>query len=175
MLYAGLRVREMTELRPMDITTPEAKEMAIQLYVMGKGRKGRRVYLNRKIASELEAYLAERAPCDAREPLFRNRFERPMATSGVENRVKTYGERSGVQVTCHRLRHTYAATLLNNGLTIDALRRLVGHKDLTTTLIYARLADTTVETQYQAAMERISNLTSQLNVSTVASPRSRVV
>ena len=40
-------------------------------------------------------------------------------------------------------------------MSLDALRRLMGHDNLNTTLIYARLADTTLEQQYRADMERI--------------------
>ena len=60
----------------------------------------------------------------------------------------------GIQnLSPHRLRHTYATVLLNNGMGIEGLRRLMGHENLNTTLIYARLADATLERQYRAAME----------------------
>ena len=42
-------------------------------------------------------------------------------------------------------------------MSLDALRRLMGHENLATTLIYARLADTTLEQQYRGAMERVTS------------------
>jgi len=46
-------------------------------------------------------------------------------------------------------------------MSIEALGRLMGHENLNTTLIYARLADSTLEKRYRAAMERVTN--SQVN------------
>lgn len=156
MLYAGLRVREVTELRPMDITVPEAGEAAIRLRVMGKGRKERIVYLNRATAGDLLAYLAERATSAAQEPLFRNRFGRPITTAGVENRVKTYGSRSGVVVTCHRLRHTYARWMVEGDVPILALARLMGHAHLQSTQRYIDGADPHVRRAYEEAMGQVT-------------------
>lgn len=45
----------------------------------------------------------------------------------------------------------------DNGMTIESLRQLMGHENLNTTLVYARLADSTVEKQYETAMERVTN------------------
>jgi site-specific recombinase XerD len=42
-------------------------------------------------------------------------------------------------------------------MTIESLRQLMGHENLNTTLVYARLADSTVEMQYETAMERVTN------------------
>lgn len=154
MLYAGLRVKEVTELRAVDITMPEEKEAALRLRVMGKGRKERMVYLGRASAGDLLSYLAERARADAREPLFRNRFGRPITTAGVEDRVKTYARRSGVEVTCHRLRHTYARWMVEGEVPILALARLMGHTHLQSTQRYIDSADPHLRRTYEEAMEQ---------------------
>ena len=155
MLYAGLRVREVTELRALDITVPQAPEGAIRLRVMGKGRKERIVYLKRATAGDLLAYLEERATAEAQEPLFRNRFGRPITTSGVENRVTTYAARSGVEVTCHRLRHTYARWMMEGEMPILALARLMGHAHLQSTQRYIDSADPHVRRAYEEAMGQV--------------------
>jgi hypothetical protein len=72
---------------------------------------------------------------------------------GADRQFAPDGAAAGVAgVSPHRLRHTYATQLLNNGMTIDALRRLMGHENLNITLIYARLADTTLEQQYRMGL-----------------------
>ena len=156
MLYAGLRVREVTEVRALDITVPEAREAAIRLRVMGKGRKERMVYLKRATAGDLLAYLGDRATGEAQEPLFRNRFGGPITTSGVENRVKTYAARSGVEVTCHRLRHTYARWMVEGEVPILALARLMGHAHLQSTQRYIDSADPHVRRAYEEAMWQVT-------------------
>lgn len=152
MLYAGLRVKEVTELRPRDITVPESKEVALRLRVMGKGRKERIAYLQRESAGELLTYLSERRAASAEEPLFRNRLGKPITTAGIEYRVKTYAERSGVVVTCHRLRHTYARWMVEGGVPILALARLMGHSHLQSTQRYIDGADPRLRQEYQKAM-----------------------
>jgi hypothetical protein len=48
-----------------------------------------------------------------------------------------------------------ATRLLNAGMEVTGIQKLLGHRYLNTTLIYARVADTTVETDYRQAMGRI--------------------
>jgi site-specific recombinase XerD len=152
MLYAGMRVKEVTQLRPIDITVPAQKEEALRLRAMGKGRKERIVYLQRANAGDLLRYLAERTASSAEEPLFRNRLGEPITTAGVEYRVKTYTERSGVTVTCHRLRHTYARWMVEGGVPILALARLMGHTHLQSTQRYIDGADPRMRQEYEKAM-----------------------
>jgi integrase/recombinase XerD len=152
MLYAGLRVKEVTELRPIDITVPGKREEALRLRVMGKGRKERIVYLQRRVAGDLLTYLTERTTASAEEPLFRNRLGKTITTAGVENRVKTCAERSGVTATCHRLRHTYARWMVEGGVPILALARLMGHSHLASTQRYIDGADPRMRQEYEKAM-----------------------
>ena len=51
-------------------------------------------------------------------------------------------------VTAHRLRHTLATQAINRGMTLEAIAALLGHRALTMTLIYARIADRIVQEQY---------------------------
>lgn len=154
MLYAGLRVKEVTELRAADLMLPEERDAALRLRVMGKGRKERVVYLGRAASGDLLTYLAERATANAQDPLFRNRFGAPITTAGVEDRVKTYGRRSGVEVTCHRLRHTYARWMVEGEVPILALARLMGHAHLQSTQRYIDSADPHLRQNYEEAMEQ---------------------
>lgn len=164
MLYAGLRVKEVTELRPTEITIPKVKGEALRLRVMGKGRKERIVYLQRESADDLLAYLADRTVISAEEPLFRNRLGKPITTAGVEHRVKTYAERCGVPVTCHRLRHTYARWMVEGGVPILALARLMGHSHLQSTQRYIDGADPRMRQEYERAMGQTGVMSAAVKV-----------
>ena len=60
-----------------------------------------------------------------------------------------------VHVSPHRLRHTLATRLLNVGTDIVSIQHLLGHEKLTTTQIYARVYDATVERDFRQAMARL--------------------
>jgi hypothetical protein len=55
-------------------------------------------------------------------------------------------------ITSHRLRHTYATTLLAGGMSLVAIMRLLGHRDYRMTLRYAAITDETVVTEYHTAL-----------------------
>ena len=68
------------------------------------------------------------------------------------------GQAAGdIVVSPHRLRHTLATRLLNAGMKETAIQKILGHEQLSTTLIYARILDKTVETDYQQAMAQIES------------------
>ena len=57
-------------------------------------------------------------------------------------------------MTTHRLRHTYATSLLAAGMSLPSVMRLLGHTDYRMTLRYAAITDSTVFTEFNAALER---------------------
>jgi hypothetical protein len=73
----------------------------------------------------------------------------------ARSHIKDAGERVGVKVYPHRLRHTTATQLLNAGCPVTSIQKFLGHKKLNTTMVYARAYDKTVEADYYAAMGRI--------------------
>jgi site-specific recombinase XerD len=150
--HGGLRIGELLDLqvRDLDLT---GNRLTIR---QGKGRRDRIVYLTDTAIRALVAYL-QTVPHTPDDLLFSYNHA-PLSYHQAYNRLRQLGEAARVpDLYPMRLRHTYATTLLNNGMTIDALRQLMGHNHLNTTLIYARLADTTVENQYQAAMANVTN------------------
>ena len=84
--------------------------------------------------------------------LFRNA---PLSKNIIRGRLKRAGRSVGVQVFPHRLRHTCATQLLNAGCRVTSIQRFLGHKKLSSTMIYARAHDQTVAEDYFAAMERV--------------------
>ena len=150
--HGGLRIGELLDLQVRDLDLASYRLTIRQ----GKGRRDRVVYLTDTAIRALVAYLqtVPHAPDD----LLFSCNQAPLSYHQAYNCLRQLGEAAGVpDLYPMRLRHTYATTLLNNGMTIDALRQLMGHNHLNTTLIYARLADTTVENQYQVAMANVTN------------------
>lgn len=58
-------------------------------------------------------------------------------------------------ITPHQLRHTFATTLINGGITVQALMRLLGHASAEMSLRYGQLFDTTVRQQYEEALAQM--------------------
>jgi hypothetical protein len=76
----------------------------------------------------------------------------------IQRRLKKYGEKAGVDVSPHKLRHTMATRLLNQGMPIHSLQKLLGHEHLNATQIYARLYDQTLYRQFREATARLEGL-----------------
>ncbi len=119
----------------------------------GKERKDRTVYLTDRAVTSLQAYLNRRGISNS-EHVFLYRH-RSLGKDLIPARLKAAGQRVGVKVSSHRLRHTYATQLLNAGCPVTSIQKLLGHRNLNTTMIYARAHNRTVAEDYYAAMERI--------------------
>jgi integrase len=74
----------------------------------------------------------------------------------LRDHLKAIGQQLGITpLFPHRLRHTCATRLLNAGMDIVHIQKLLGHEHLTSTMIYARVQDATVETDYRQAIGQI--------------------
>ena len=146
---SGLRLGEVEELRLEDLDLP-GRRLSVR---NGKGMKDRTVFLTDATVVALSAYLEVRGtgPTD-HVFLYRNvALKKDLAHS----RIRDAGKRVGVKVYPHKLRHTTATQLLNAGCPVTSIQKLLGHKKLNTTMVYARAYDKTVEADYYAAMGRI--------------------
>jgi len=153
--HGGLRISELLDLRVRDVDLATGR-LRINA---GKANKDRIVYLTQTATKALQRY-EQTVPSTPNDMLF-SLYGQPLTYSTAYKRLRAFARLAGVpDVSPLRLRHTYATALLNNGMTITALRKLMGHENLNTTLIYARLADTTVKHQYQQAMENVTNFVS---------------
>jgi site-specific recombinase XerD len=145
----GLRKSEVEELRLEDLDL-SGRKLSVR---NGKGMKDRTVFLTDTTVQALSAYLAMRGmgPSD-HVFLYRNQ---PLSKDLIHGRLKAAGMRAGVRLHAHRLRHTCATQLLNAGCPVTSIQKLLGHKKLNTTMVYARAYDATVEADYFSAMGRI--------------------
>jgi integrase/recombinase XerD len=146
---SGLRLGDLEELHLEDLDL-SARKLSVR---NGKGMKDRTVYMTDTTVHALRAYLEVRGigPTD-HVFLYRNQALKKDLT---RTRIKDAGKRVGVKVYPHRLRHTCGTQLLNSGCPVTSIQKLLGHKKLNTTMVYARAYDKTVEADYFAAMGRI--------------------
>ena len=145
----GMRCGEVEELRLEDLDFPQ-KRLSVR---DGKGKKDRTVYLTETTIHALQEYLSVRGEGSGDHVfLFRNA---PLKKDIVRDHIKHAGERVGVKVYPHRLRHTCATQLLNAGCRITSIQRFLGHKKLSSTMIYAKAHDQTVADDYFNAMQRV--------------------
>lgn len=72
-------------------------------------------------------------------------------------RIASQGLQDDEPIVSHRLRHTYATTLLAGGMSLVGVMRLLGHKDYRMTLRYAAITDETALAEYTAALDQNKN------------------
>jgi len=147
---AGLRISEVCDLRLGDI------DLAAQRLIVRRGKedRDRTVPLSPNLLAALKAYLPVRGESLTDHLLV---YRQQASTSYlIEHRLRRYGQQAQVQVSPHRLRHTLATRLLNEGMPITSLQRLLGHEKLDTTLVYARVHNETVRRDYERAYARLT-------------------
>ena len=139
-LNCGLRVSELVGLNTTDI-------IGDQIRVLGKGNKERMLYLNEACVDAISAYLPHRLPTRASESdraLFVSRNHNRMRKTTVEHMVKKYIQKAGLDETkfsAHKLRHTAATMMYQNGVDIRTLQDVLGHENVNTTMIYTHIHD----------------------------------
>ncbi len=140
MVSTGVRVNEGVSIRCQDIDLPSRT-----LRLVGKGRRERQVFLpNDWIAELTRAYIEARASLGVAHPrlLFNLRYE-PLSPPAMRSRLAKAARAAGLKthVTPHMLRHTAATQLIEAGVDIRYIQRLLGHASLSTTEIYTHVSD----------------------------------
>ncbi len=136
-LNCGLRISELVGL---DISSIQGDAMR----VLGKGSKTRIVYLNDACKTALERYLAVRHPITGRDAqaLFLSSRDQRISRSTVHALVKKHISHAGLdskEYSSHKLRHTAATLMLQNGVNIRAVQEVLGHEHLNTTELYTHI------------------------------------
>ncbi len=147
LLYdSGARVQELADLKVGDIRTASPSTVKLT----GKGNKSRIVPLMRPMSELLTQYLKENnltQPYTFDYPLFSNRSKNKLSRAGIAYIVKKYAgeaikEAPGLfpdKLSPHCFRHSKAIHLLQSGVNLVYIRDLLGHVDIQTTEIYARI------------------------------------
>jgi len=147
-LNCGLRISEIVGLNLQDIRED-------QIRVFGKGSKERIVYINSAVANALNDYLQVRkniAAIDRNALFLSNRRER-ISRETIHAMVKKYLKKAGLDAdkySAHKLRHTAATLMLQNGVDVRTLQELLGHENLNTTQIYTHIDNTSLKIAAEA-------------------------
>lgn len=151
--FTGIRLSELLNLRLSDLDLPTGRLLIEQ----SKNDKSRVAFLTSSLCQHLQHYLAQRPASDS-DHLFVGENGLPLSPGSVRYRCRRWGEACDVQVSPHRLRHTFATRLINHGVSIESIRRLLGHRTLHMTQRYARLYESTVRRHFEEATAHIDGI-----------------
>ena len=133
LLKSGVRNAELCALRVENIDF----NTGVFKVVEGKGKKDRFGLMPNSLIHKLKIYLQDRNSGF----LFLNEQSNAFSTRSIQYIVKEIREVTGVQkiITPHTLRHTFASILINEGIDIRKIQRLLGHEDISTTQLYTHV------------------------------------
>ena len=134
----GLRVGEVAELRLEDV---DWRASTLRL-PQTKGRRERQLPFSSEVGQALVEYLKRGRPTTCARTVFVSLSQgRPLSADGISAIVHRAFKRVGIRGRSggHRLRHTLASHLVQRGVSLKAVADLLGHSDLATTQIYAKV------------------------------------
>ncbi len=150
MAATGVRVGELTSVTLSDISNDGGA-----IRVSGKGNRERTVFVgNRQLRQDLTDYVGDRL-LDARahDCLLINRRGDPLSPQSLRLRLRRISDdlELSPHLTPHRLRHTAATLLLEEGVDIRFVQRLLGHSSISTTEIYTHVTDASLKAVVERA------------------------
>lgn len=132
----GIRLQELLDMRPADIN-PKNQSITVK----GKGMKQRTVYYGELTKKYGRTFHPEK---------WTQREIRRQVWEALKPHSKA------PQLSPHAIRHTFASVLINNGMSMEAIRVLLGHEHLATTEIYAKLSNETTKNAYSQFRPKLS-------------------
>lgn len=134
LLAAGLRLAEAAALKVADVEIkPRSGSVTVQ---RGKGDKRREVPLNADARAALSSWLAVR-PASESDALFLSQKGGALSARAIAQRVGELGAQAGIDgLHPHRLRHSCAKNLVDQGVGLEKVALLLGHSRLETTRLY---------------------------------------
>lgn len=136
----GVRVSELAAIRLGDIDIDQRT-----IRICGKGSRERQVYLPDDALTDLIGKYIADAHSKGRKAdrLLLNARSVPASASCLRNRIKKLAQTAGLAriVTPHMLRHTAATSLMEAGVDMRFVQRLLGHHSIATTQIYTHVSD----------------------------------
>jgi site-specific recombinase XerD len=146
---SGLRLAELASLNvsDLDLYTESVR-------VLGKGRKERVCPVG---APALQAVSRYRAAANVHHgPLFLSKARRRISSRSIWLVLKRYLRHTSIPIAVspHKLRHSFATHLLDNGADLRSVQALLGHASLSTTQIYTHVTTERLKKAYSEAHPR---------------------
>jgi integrase/recombinase XerC len=146
---SGLRLSELVTLNVGDVDT-----FSETVRVLGKGRKERIVPVGEPALRAIEQYRRQANVQSG--PLFLSKLRKRMSSRSIWLMLKKHLSQTSIQlrVSPHKLRHSFATHLLDNGADLRSVQTLLGHANLSTTQIYTHVTMERVKKAYDEAHPR---------------------
>lgn len=148
-INCGMRLNELVGINIGDIITNYDYDSGnsspyYSLKVIGKGNKERIVYLNNQCMAAIRNYVQLRPNDNGEKALFISNTGKRISNRRVEQiidaRIKACGL-GGKGISVHKLRHTAATLMYQNGVDVRVLKEVLGHENLNTTQIYTHVVN----------------------------------
>jgi site-specific recombinase XerD len=154
MLRCGLRVEEVANLTLKAINMKKRRIIVCG----GKWRKDRMVFISDDVFDALGEYL-QRRPATRKQKVFLvekgTYMNRPISVRGIQKRIEYYSRKTGINVSCHRLRHTMATQLLNADAQDVTIQELLGYNCVSSIQRYCKVSNPKVRRDYFRAMDTV--------------------
>lgn len=152
----GLRIGELLSLRMEDLDWEHGTVL-----VHGKGNRERSLPLIPEVSALIRRYLdlerPKHAPCHLFVVLKGPRRGQPLTYAGARRLFRYYRRQLKMpEAHPHRFRHTFAANMIRQGMSMPMLMRLLGHTWITTTLRYVHFDDRELREHYEKALARLA-------------------
>ncbi len=147
---SGMRISELINLKKIQL------DKSGKIFIEGKGRKQRFIYLTERAKRHIENYLKKRAddfpylfiPDRGRNASNKNKH---ISANYLQMKIKQYRELLGINIptSAHSLRHGFATYLAEQGANPAAIQILLGHESLDTTSRYVHASDKFAESTHK--------------------------
>lgn len=152
-LTCGLRVSEIVGINIEDIRHSNGEHFII---IRGKGGKERPAYISKECVEALNTYMETREdtyhPAETfKNALFLSRVHKRISKDAVQLLVRNACLKANIQpVSPHKLRHSAATTMIQNGVDVRTVQEVLGHANLSTTQIYTHITNQDLKVACQA-------------------------
>lgn len=153
--HTGIRLTELTSLRVQDVSFDDKGAINIQ---HAKNRYARRIPLTKRLKVVLKSYITERGVLD-NDSLFITVENQPIGGRSIQDRLRQYGEQTGVSkevaVSPHAFRRTFCRLKVEAGTNIFILQRLTGHQSLEILKRYVQIYGKDLEKAIEEGFEDV--------------------
>lgn len=140
----------------IDLRINQIDFVSNKIRIRGKGDKDRIVFMRRKLNKAIRNWLRIRGKFDENDRLFVTKSELQLSKRNVARIIERLKEKSNsnnVRCSPHTLRHTGATFFIQNGGDPFSLKRILGHSNVSTPMVYAHMAGKTLQKLIQKHLQ----------------------